>query len=737
MSWDKFDAERGHHPRTRKQIHTESLKKARAVKAARQQKVDDREAKVWIKQHPPKAENVTSMYKQATPQEIEDGMNWYKDAHYTAEAFSKQSGLSLSQTSGVLAAYSPQTAWATNMLRAARAIRTKKAVGGKGSGEFATEATKNKAQAIMDGGDYKTILTGRKINAFGQLIENGGDPDPLHPLVVVDRHALSVASGDRSGVDEYKAARLGTKAQYEKVSKAFTDAAAQLSKETGTPISAHQLQAITWLAQQRKNQEADLAVSSGKVAKSAAQARKAWDDWNEFAGVAFPGLDTAKTGYSLAGDEKWVIDLATGVSPGGRPIDESPLSDSKDSNYVAKRGGLPPYIRGVARGIDPANPDSGHAISMAIGAIKRWAAGGDHVHPAVQAAAAAALAQWEKVKNLSVEDAYIDLNWASFDAARVPTGKPPGPVPAGGAAVAAGVAPAQGAAGGAAPVAVPPAPNGTTTLAVPNTPEVIAAIQKYQKDNGLQVTGTLNAQTVAHARNAPAAAAAAKGSKKSAAASKKAASAKTSAAKKAAAAQKKAASAQAAKSKRAAAAQKKAQSAQVRAQKRAAVAQRRAQHAAATAQKHAQRLAAAKAHHAVTAAHKAAALKARAQRQAAAKTAHAARLAASKAKQKVALQKRNAAAAAKAARAAAAAAKKSGTVVKTTTTTVKSGVGKLPTRTVNSGKIVKTATGNKLNTLPKAPSKNAKGAVKAATRAGRVAGKSATTTGQNVYAKGA
>lgn len=90
--------------------------------------------------------------------------------------------------------------------------------------------------------------------------------------------------------------------------------------------------------------------------------------------------------------------MASGISPGGRPIDESPLSGSKTSNWVARKGGLPPYIRGVARGIDPAHPDSPAAIGKAIAAIKKWAAGGGGVKPAVKAAAVEALARWEAMK---------------------------------------------------------------------------------------------------------------------------------------------------------------------------------------------------------------------------------------------------------------------------------------------------------------------------------------------------
>lgn len=237
------------------------------------------------------------------------------------------------------------------------------------------------------------------------------------------------------------------------------------------------------------------------------------------------------------------VDLATGVSPGGRPIDESPLGKpGGKKNYVAKRGGLPPYIRGVARGIDPANPDSPHAISEAIAAIKRWAATSKNA--AVKAAAIEALAQWEKLKSgghdLANEvQGYIDLDWAALDAARglhprvkAPPAAPPA---AGGPAV----TPAQQAAADKA------------NMQIALTPAVVAAIKKYQADEGLPTTGKLDPATVESAQTYGDRASATAAAKKAASAAKTAASKQAAAEKKAAAAQKSAAAKQTATNKKA------------------------------------------------------------------------------------------------------------------------------------------------------------------------------------------
>ena len=86
--------------------------------------------------------------------------------------------------------------------------------------------------------------------------------------------------------------------------------------------------------------------------------------------------------------------MPSGISPGGRPIDESPLGTGK--NWVTKAGGLPGYIRGVARGIakNHGGKVTSRDIASAIASMKRWIAD-PHTHPAVKAAAAAAIAEFE------------------------------------------------------------------------------------------------------------------------------------------------------------------------------------------------------------------------------------------------------------------------------------------------------------------------------------------------------
>lgn len=75
-----------------------------------------------------------------------------------------------------------------------------------------------------------------------------------------------------------------------------------------------------------------------------------------------------------------------------------PFSTSKTSNWVARGGGLPPYIQHIAHAIERDGKDRSKAIAIAIGTVKRWALGGGNVDAGTKAAAAKALAQWEKLK---------------------------------------------------------------------------------------------------------------------------------------------------------------------------------------------------------------------------------------------------------------------------------------------------------------------------------------------------
>lgn len=76
------------------------------------------------------------------------------------------------------------------------------------------------------------------------------------------------------------------------------------------------------------------------------------------------------------------------------------LDRSPKSNWVQEAGGLPPYVRKIARAIhEKRGIPLSQAIPFAIGRLKKWAAGGDNVTAETQAKAAAAIAAWNRLKS--------------------------------------------------------------------------------------------------------------------------------------------------------------------------------------------------------------------------------------------------------------------------------------------------------------------------------------------------
>lgn len=235
--------------------------------------------------HPVSSKNIVAAFDQASPEEIEQGMRWYADAHTLAKAIAHGDA---TRGAGLLAAYSPQSPWPVNMFNAARAIELGHALG-PGEGMI-THAMQKHAQLAMDGKstDENFGKGAPKIRAFARLIEHGGDhPEDTAGEVVLDRHAMSVAMGVRLTKEEADDAPIDKERFYQHVADEYRKAALEISRR-GTPVAPHQVQAITWLRQQRKNAAEDLAGGVGHGGKGAGKGRqvmitRAWDNWKRIA----------------------------------------------------------------------------------------------------------------------------------------------------------------------------------------------------------------------------------------------------------------------------------------------------------------------------------------------------------------------------------------------------------------------------------------------------------------------
>lgn len=250
----------------------------------------------WYQANPVHPDNIVAHYDRATDEEKDLGHRWYADAHHVAKALGRTARPKGTEEeaahvgAGVLAAYSPQSAWPVNMLNASHALRTGKAPGGKGSGVFATASMAGQAQRVMNGERHENVLVGPKIRDFAHLIEHGGDADPEHPHVVIDRHALSVAAGRRLHDKEIGHAPLDNPHYYGHTVSQYHTAAKMISEREGVPVQGHQVQATTWLVRQRENAEADAAGGSGAEKGRGRGRQKAVDAWDQHARKNYPEL---------------------------------------------------------------------------------------------------------------------------------------------------------------------------------------------------------------------------------------------------------------------------------------------------------------------------------------------------------------------------------------------------------------------------------------------------------------
>lgn len=240
----------------------------------------------FFKQVPVSKENIKAAFKEATPSEKYQGRRWYPDAHRLAWALG---GGDAQLGALMLSAYSPRSGWPVNMFNAARSLARGKAIG-PGEG-LVMGLHQNYGEKILAGErDVDKALPSPKTNAFARLIAAGIDhPDDPLGQVVVDAHAMSVAAGRRLTKEEGDLLPIDKQQFYAYVADKYREAAADLSEETGQEVSPSELQAITWLVQQRRNTEADtLAAEAGdRAAKGRLALQKSmgqqWRQWEQYA----------------------------------------------------------------------------------------------------------------------------------------------------------------------------------------------------------------------------------------------------------------------------------------------------------------------------------------------------------------------------------------------------------------------------------------------------------------------
>jgi hypothetical protein len=171
------------------------------------------------------ASRITHLYREATPEEVRAGTEWYATAHALAAELLPGD---VSRAAAIIAVLSPRQAWGRNAALARQAVET-----GDGASLPVMHDQRRKVMRLLHGEDPDAVVSGPKVRSFWQTI---ADPLGTHDAVI-DRHALAVARGERLAGD---ALRI-TPTEYRETVMAYALAADALGH------SPHAVQAVTWL----------------------------------------------------------------------------------------------------------------------------------------------------------------------------------------------------------------------------------------------------------------------------------------------------------------------------------------------------------------------------------------------------------------------------------------------------------------------------------------------------------
>lgn len=161
--------------------------------------------------------------------DVSAGIDWYPEAYAIACDLGERYGCTSEQAAGIIAALSPQQAWAQSVRSAERFLATGERVH--------TESNMSKCRRILAGEDIATVLNAPKTTNFWLGIISLGQDG-----VCIDRHAIDIALGVRH--TEASRPTIGAKL-YRAAEQAYRDAADILSG-MGALISPAELQSVTW-----------------------------------------------------------------------------------------------------------------------------------------------------------------------------------------------------------------------------------------------------------------------------------------------------------------------------------------------------------------------------------------------------------------------------------------------------------------------------------------------------------
>lgn len=175
---------------------------------------------------------LVTLWQQATPEEMAEGMSWYDAAYSLTVAMSEQYGHTPTQCAYVIAALSPNTSWVQNMAAAVNACEGHRDMVDPSFWKGVSyPANKYKARDILDGD--LTALSGPKVTQFGRAI--AGDPDACTVDIWMQR-ACDMPSDSAPNKTQHKAIR-----------KAIESGA------RAADVSVRDFQAVVWTVIRNRN----------------------------------------------------------------------------------------------------------------------------------------------------------------------------------------------------------------------------------------------------------------------------------------------------------------------------------------------------------------------------------------------------------------------------------------------------------------------------------------------------
>lgn len=173
----------------------------------------------------PLTRRATAEYRRATCEQVEAGRQWYPDANAIALDMMVQYGVTLEQSSSIIAALSPRMSWGSNVMFAERLLASGGTLDRGCLGRSIRQATR-----IYQGEHPLAVLGGLKTRAFYEAILTSGQSD----TAVIDVHAWAMLIGERG-------TRPPNRGDYRAADVCMRRAARIVGE------NLHDFQAITWL----------------------------------------------------------------------------------------------------------------------------------------------------------------------------------------------------------------------------------------------------------------------------------------------------------------------------------------------------------------------------------------------------------------------------------------------------------------------------------------------------------